>query len=199
MDKKRGADWKSWKRLGIKKETNHGELRLVYGVPGTKEIFTVREREVEKQTILGPLSRVSVNILNRKTGYEMPVSYANFAHRTGDVYVDYISTQKEYERRGAASALIAYLKTKKLPINLVSGGDAKEFYRKLGFEKRRWRDVDTELPAEKPLAKREFEKTGRKFVIFAEPRPKPARETRTVLEKARAAFGKLKVRKARAA
>lgn len=161
----------TWKELGIEKKTDNGELKLVYKVPETKEIFTVREHELGKN-----LSKVSILLLERETGCERPISHADCIRRKNDIFIGWHSTEKAYERRGAASALLTYLKSKKLPISLASKKSAMGFYKNLGFEekKQEWYHgilfplfpKDLELPAEKSLKKREFEKVGRKFIIF---------------------------------
>ena len=181
---------KGWKDLGIRKVTDEGELKLVYGVPETKEIFVVRQLDKYEHKGEG-FSVLFVRHFDRSTGKETPVSYAKFVEGKRNIFVEGLVTEDAYERRGAASALIAYLKTKRKPIELMTSGEGAGFYKKLGFNKKLWiLGADRVLPAEKPLPMREFEKTGRKFVILAEPRPKPVRVKRTLLEKAKAAFGK---------
>ncbi len=165
----KSADWKSWKKLGVAKVTDDGRLIMVYGVPKSKEIFTVREMET-----LAPdgmrYARLSINSFYPHIG-EMMHSFADYFETKDEVYIRNLRTAKgRFGKRGMASALVSYLKSKKLPIRMNATKASKDFCMKLGFSRVRPHSAQMELPAGKPLKTREFEKAKRKFVIFEKPR-----------------------------
>lgn len=165
--KAKSAD--SWKRLGIEKVTDDGGLIMVYGVPKSKEIFTVREMET-----LAPkgmrYARLSINSFYPHLG-EITHSSADYFETKDEVYIRNLRTAKgRFRKRGMASALVTYLKAKGLPIRLDARKESKGFWKGLGFSKVRPHSAQMELPASKPLKMREFEKAKRKFVIFETPR-----------------------------
>lgn len=154
---------------GIRKRTSMGALKLVYGVPGTKEIYALRSQRLR----LTGRNVLSINLLGGGSGGEKIVGYAEYRILKGKMYLRELWTMPQHRHTGVASALLAYLKTKKRPMHLIPEDDAVGFYKRLGFVENPESAYELTLPAGKPLAKREFEKKGRKFVIFAKPRQHP--------------------------
>ncbi len=136
----------------IAKETRHGRLVMLYGVPEASFKFALRD------------AGQMINLTEITPRGEKPAAHLEVAPHGKGVKILSLSTHgPEYKDRSIASALIAYLKTRKRDIYAGQRLKTERFFQSLGFgrENGLWK-----LPANKPLSMRRFEFTSRKFYIF---------------------------------
>lgn len=173
MDKMKFA--MSYKRLGIELESRKkwGRLLLAQWSPETNEIFVLREKAIPTSTVVKaevfarfkavPEKVHMLHLMRLEKKGERLLGYAHYLPVEKGIYLDSLRTMQAHRKRDVASSLLAYIKTRKKDIALLTSKGAEPFYKALGFVER---GMYRELPAEKPLPKRRFEAGVRKFLIL---------------------------------
>lgn len=138
----------------LKKDTRHGRLVMLYGVPEIMYKFALRD------------AGQKINLTEIAPGGEKPAAHLEVAPHGRGVKITSLSAHgPEYKDRSIASALVTFLKTRRQDMYAGPGIKDERFFQSLGFEKENglWK-----LPAGKPLKRRDFETrfTSRKFYIF---------------------------------
>lgn len=159
----------SYKELGIKRESEAGELKLAQRSPETGEVFLLREHVLPLDR--GTKSRIKPEPIPAKTWAqarekrtlnlmllgklsEVHVGSATYFPLKKRVFLKFMRTASEHQRRGMASSLLAYIKAQGKGILLHPLPPTERFYRNLGFTRSRNYPGMMELRAGKPLTGR---------------------------------------------
>lgn len=148
------------KDLGVRKTTKQGTLKMAYRVPGTGEVFLLREERgiISKNLPYGTLANMKLKLLLFRKGKERLVGRANYYPTESDVFLGYIWTEPKYRKRDVAASLLSYISaTHGKPIAAEAAPEAAGFYRSLGFRESKRRQLAVEI-----TAKRKFFIRGKK-------------------------------------
>jgi hypothetical protein len=171
----------TYKELGVARDSKrYGRLRLALRLPETGEVFLLRERvlpldryakwrirpeQVPRRLWAQAREKRMLNLMLLGKVSETSVGSATYVPLKRRVFLKFIETAPEHEKRGMASSLLAFIKVqmqgKGILLNPLA--NTERFYENLGFLRSRSYPGLMELRPGKPLTDREAK--PRKFLI----------------------------------